>query len=391
MIIHFVVDEKIIDQMIDNFLQVSSNNLFLVFTEYSSDNYRHITRIGPHLKNYNYKKEDINEILKKNDVHSVILHQLNLKFAKTINKIKHNVNISWIPWGFDVYNLPKIESTLYAPLTKIFLVKNRPLVPLIWLIKKNNLTRRLFFNLKGKKDYYREIYRAINKVTYFSTYIREDFYVFTKYYNIKGLSFVETSFSSIDQYLAGDKHLRVDKNATSIIIGNSNTPESNYLDVIPVIGEKDFKIEKVFCVLSYGINNKHKKKVIFEGRKHLKDFFCPLTDFMPREEYIKILQTCSTGIFYHYRQQAMGNIIALLYLGARVYLSVKNPAYLFFKRIGVKVFNFEYEFDIFLNTKLSLDDIENNRKKLDSIFNKEKVINDLSSLSNLLDKSNVNS
>jgi len=180
MIIHFVVDEKIIDQMIDNFLQVSPNHQFLVFTENKDVNFNHITYTGPFIRSFNYIEDDINEVLSNTKADAIILHQLNLKFANTVNKIKNSIQIAWIAWGFDVYNLPKIESTLYAPLTKIFLIKNRPFVPFIWLIKKNNFTRGLFFNLKGKKDYYREIYRAINKVTYFSTYIREDFYVFTK-------------------------------------------------------------------------------------------------------------------------------------------------------------------------------------------------------------------
>ena len=391
MILHFVIDEKIINQMIDNFLQISHNHLFLVFTENKNDNFNHITRTGSFIRRFNYIEDDINEVLKNKDANAIILHQLNLKFAKTVNHIKNSIQISWIVWGFDVYSLPKIMPSLYAPITKQFLFKIKPATPLVWIIKKNSFTRNIFYRLKGQSDPYREIFKAISRIDFFSTYIREDFDYFSKFYKIKKLRFLESPFSTIDQYLAGNNNLRIDEGATSIIIGNSNTLESNYLDVIEKIEEKKDKINKIYCTLSYGNNYDHKKKVITEGRKQLGEKFHPLTDFMVREQYVELLQSCSAGIFFHYRQQAMGNIIALLYMGARVYLSERNPAYKFFSRKEIIVNSFENEFDSYLNTKLSCEDAENNRRKLDLIFNNEKVISDLKHLTLSLDSSNVNS
>lgn len=391
MIVHFVIDEKIIDNIIDNFLQVSSNNIFLVFTEKTSEKFNHITNSGPYVKRYNYKKEDINEILDLIGSKSIILHQLNPIFAKTINQIKHSVKVAWIVWGFDVYSLPKIIPNLYAPITKQFLLKNKPATQINWFIKKNKVARELFYKLKGQRDPYSEVFKAIKRVDFFSTYIREDFDFFSKFYDSKTIRFVEASFSNIDQYLAGNKKNRISEDATNIIIGNSNTLESNYLDVISKISETGKEFKEIYCVLSYGNNKDFKSKVISEGQKQLKDIFHPLTDFMSREQYIELLRSCSVGIFFHYRQQAMGNIIALLYMGARVYLSEKNPAYHFFKRKGVLVNSFEKDFDIFHNKRLLIEDAENNRNKLDLIFNKEKVLNDLSQLSNLLEVKHVNS
>lgn len=391
MIIHFVVDEKIIDQIIDNFLQVSPNHQFLVFTENKNDNFNHITYTGPFIRSFNYIEDDINEVLSNTKADAIILHQLNLKFANTVNKIKNSIQIAWIAWGFDVYSLPNIKPSLYAPITKQFILKCRPASSLVWSIKKYNFARVIFYRLKGKRDPYREIFKAIDRINFFSTYIREDFDYFSKYYHKNNLGFLESSFSTIDQYLAGNNNLRVDEFATSVIIGNSNTLESNYLDVIGKIQEKRDQINKIYCVLSYGKNNDHKKQVISEGEKQLGDKFQPLTDFMPREQYLEMLQSCSAGIFFHYRQQAMGNIIALLYLGSRVYLSERNPAYNFFLRNGIVVNSFENDFDRYLNTKLSYEDAENNRKKLDLIFSKEKVISDLKNLTLTLDSLNVNS
>ena len=391
MTVHFVVDEKIIDQVIDNFLQVSSNHIFFVFTDNLGDNFYHITRSGSFIRRFYYLHEDINELLDTIDTHSIILHQLNFEFAKIINQINQSIKIAWIAWGFDIYSLPKILPSIYAPKTKQFIFKNKPATPLIWFIKKNDIARNVFYSLMGQNDPYREIFNAINRIDYFSTYIREDFDFFSKFYKNNKLHFIESTFSTIDQYLAGNQNLRIKENANSIIIGNSNTLESNYLDVIYKIREKREKLNKIFCVLSYGKNKYHRKKVISEGRKNLRDKFQPLTVFISREQYIEMLQSCSTGIFFHYRQQAMGNIIALLYMGARVYLSEKNPTFHFFLRNGIVVNSFENEFNTYLNEKLSLEDTDNNRNKLDLIFQKEKVISDLKNLTHSLEPSHVNS
>lgn len=391
MIVHFVTDDKHINQIIDNFLKVSSSHLFLVFSENSSENYKYITRTGHFIKKFNYLHDDINEVLISKKANAVILHQLNRRFAKTINSIIISIKIAWIAWGADIYGLPKIKPSLFASKTKQYLFKIKPATPLVWSVNNNNFTRNIFFRLKGKCDPYREIFKAIIRIDIFSTYIREDFDFFFKYYNATHLRFIETAFTTIDQYLGGNKQIRLNDEAANLIIGNSNTLESNYLDVIEKIEDKSDNINKIICVLSYGKNNDHKNKIIKEGRKKLGAKFQPLTDFMSREQYVEMLQSCSAGIFFHYRQQAMGNIIALLYLGSRVYLSERNPAYNFFLRNGIVVNSFENDFDRYLNKKLSYEDAENNRKKLDLFFSKEKVISDLKNLTLTLDSLNVNS
>src|SRR5690606_34405210 len=91
-------------------------------------------------------------------------------------------------------------------------------------------------------------------------------------------------------------------------------------------------------------------------------------------EYFTLLSTCNTGIFYHFRQQAMGNIIALLFLGLRIYLSNKNPVYPYLKRNNITVFDFDTEFEKFGNAQLSKDIVKNNRLRLMEMFNNDLII-----------------
>ena len=117
--------------------------------------------------------------------------------------------------------------------------------------------------------------------------------------------------------------------------------------------------------------------------------FKPLIDFMPLSEYNFILQDCGIVIMNHKRQQAFGNIIISLWMGAKVYLNKENTIYQYLKRISVVVFSIEQDLkqdneNIF--TLLSQEDQNHNRKTILSELNKEKLMTQLTTqISSILD------
>jgi len=385
MIVHFVVDEKIIDQLIDNYLQVSDNNLFLVFGNDDRTKFKYITRDGYFIKRFNCSREDINDVLDIIKPQAIIVHSLCFEFAHAINKLNVKVKIAWIVWGYDIYMLPKIAPLLYGNKTREFLKKDYPILFLEWQLKKVDFLRKILYNVfKMRKDPVSIQLSAMRKIDFFCSYIKEDFEFFHKFYEFKNLNFVEVAFSTIDQYLAGNNNLRITESANNILVGNSNTIESNYLDVIDIISNYKYAMSEVYFILSYSKNEAYKEQVIEHGNLFLENHFCPLLNFMDRAKYIQLLQTCSVGIFYHYRQQAMGNIIAMLYMGARLYLSEKNPAYHYLIRKGIVVNSLDRDFERNMLTRLNAVEIENNRNKLDLIFGTENVLADLLELNKML-------
>jgi len=74
----------------------------------------------------------------------------------------------------------------------------------------------------------------------------------------------------------------------------------------------------------------------------------------------------------HYRQQALGILLALIYMGSKVYLNESNTAFQYFKRIGIKVYSIEKEFhpgnQIALEN-LSEDEIRLNRRIIEGSIN----------------------
>lgn len=104
----------------------------------------------------------------------------------------------------------------------------------------------------------------------------------------------------------------------------------------------------------------------------------PVVDYMPIQQYVGILINCGFVIMNHVRQQALGNILIMLYLGAKVFLREENPVYTFLKNHGAILFSIQTleEDKSLLSEGLSVEDIHINRKVLMSIWS-EQVVTDM--------------
>ena len=76
----------------------------------------------------------------------------------------------------------------------------------------------------------------------------------------------------------------------------------------------------------------------------------------------------------------MGNIIAMLWLGARVYMAGANPAFRFFKRLGIHVFDLQHDFQHHGLNALTENQVITNRTILAKAFSAEKVEQDYQNL-----------
>ena len=158
-----------------------------------------------------------------------------------------------------------------------------------------------------------------------------------------------------------DVNQPINYSKSKILIGNSGFKSNNHLDVFHKINTYSLKNLEIVVPLNYG-EPKYIQEVLVEGKKDFNETFKPLLDFMPLADYNTILESVGVAILNNKRQQAVGNTIALLWFGAKVFLSHKNPFYHYLKRKGVLVYCYETE----LNEKsisqfLSLEQIEHNR------------------------------
>lgn len=374
-LLHLIPDEKITEDIIELYSGVHPYNLFIIYCEkdVSERNNR---------QNVLYVRDfDINEYLE--GVKAVVVHGLQYRFAKEILSLPLELPVAWLVWGFDVYNLPRIKKSLYGPATLKILKSTNRAFNLQLAIKENDFLRKVIFQfLLRKPDQESVIMKAHQRINYFCTYIEEDFHVFNNYYD-NNCTFHYATFLNLDQYLAGNVVANEGPSGNNILVGNSAYPENNHFEVLSYLKGEDLP-GLVYVPLSYGKDRKYLKKLKLAGEISLGQKFVPLIDFMDRSKYVELLQSCSCGIFYHFRQQAMGNIIAMLYLGCRIYLSKRNPVYSYLKRIGIIVFNLEEEFTQFGAARLGIVEIEQNRKVLTINFQRSVVETNTRNLVNTL-------
>jgi hypothetical protein len=67
--------------------------------------------------------------------------------------------------------------------------------------------------------------------------------------------------------------------------------------------------------------------------------FIPVEDFLKPEEYLELINSADVALMNHDRQQGLGNILTLLYLGKKVFLRPDTNSYRYFTSRGIKVFD----------------------------------------------------
>ena len=107
--------------------------------------------------------------------------------------------------------------------------------------------------------------------------------------------------------------------SVNILVGNSATKSNYHLEVFDKL--KKFRDENIniYVPLSYGSKD-YADEVIKYGSQLFGEKFKPITEFMPKDKYFMQLMSMDIAVFANDRQQALGNIVALLYAGKKVYM-----------------------------------------------------------------------
>jgi hypothetical protein len=275
---------------------------------------------------------------------------------RVLRSVPKTVKVAWVFWGGDIYGRADIAHNYLSFTSKV----------LKW---KQNLKRIA----KGKKVFSRyEIpFELLKRIDYCLTDIPEDF-IFVKGYLQSDIKELWYNYYSVEETVGDLMCMRCDGN--NILMGNSSSLECNHIDGFKAIRRMNLSSsEKVFVPLSYG-ESWLRKEIIGKGMKMLGKWFCPLTVFQPRNEYNRIIHSCSTVVMPHYRPQAFGNILTALWMGARVFLSERNILFAYFKRIGTVVFSLEH--DLRRNNPSALlplteDERMQNRKAILALYGKD--------------------
>ncbi|HMP98978.1 MAG TPA: TDP-N-acetylfucosamine:lipid II N-acetylfucosaminyltransferase [Cyclobacteriaceae bacterium] len=356
--LHIIHDEKFIDWAFEIFEEVKENqNHFVLLSSKKSKQIKFL-----HKTRYTIlEPKALLKLINNGKYGIVFVHCLTTDKFSVVNKITREVKIVWLGWGLDYY------SRIYQFEKKYFLSATYSLY-----------LRHSTFSSRLKKNIYRILKRAqfikfLNRVTFFSPVIRQDYDLLVKVFGVK-MKYLPWNYGTLkENILPKIPGYKITSN--DIMMGNSATYSNNHLDVFNLIGALVGN-RKIICPLSYGDAN-YREIVIEQGQKIFGDKFEAISDFMSLDQYYQKIQICGNVFFGSLRQQGLGNIVTMMYFGAKIFLFKENPLYDFFKERSAIIFSFD---ELILNNKildyqLSQDDIQKNRQILELIWSREAIRN----------------
>ena len=366
MILHLLTDEKFTDYAIKQF---SAPEMMSEFVLVPTNNMMGHVRLIDKCRIVNQNSPEFNELLTNlGNYAGIIFHGLMFpKWQTTILKnIPNHVKVALYFWGGEIYSRQDIENSFYAPITKC----------LVRLHNKHKST------IKNNQD---EIpYELFNKVDYFLTSIKTE-YEFAKQYTTVPFQFIWYTCYSLEETIG--PLLSEKCSGNNIWIGNSAAPLNNHFDLLWLLWKRRFvhrkNNAKFIIPLSYGAPWV-KNWVLKFGNMLFRHRMQPLVDFMPRNEYNKMMLSCSTMVIGYWEPAANGNIITALWLGMRVYLSEKNIALEGYTQMGLKVFSIESDLKNYQFTPLSDKECQDNRDVLTKWFGKHHVMKSAKEVINAL-------
>lgn len=285
-----------------------------------------------HVKSAPVERRPLAEAASPDDVHSlcaghrvVVMHSLDEVKLSVLGAVPAEPTVWWLGWGFDYYDLTDAE--LYMPMTlKLMPPRARGNA---WVRDLKSMFQRL------RRPSARE--QALRRVDFFGPVIHEDYQLVQAALPRFNAAYLKWNYGTLeDDMIRGFEGRSVE--GGRILVGNSATLTNNHLDAFELLRGLDLAEGQVIVPLSYG-NASYLRTVEEAGRRRLGPSFRPLIDFMPIDEYVGILSTCNAVIMNHLRQQALGNIVIMLYLGAKVFLDPRNPLFANLRGQGAHVFS----------------------------------------------------
>jgi dTDP-N-acetylfucosamine:lipid II N-acetylfucosaminyltransferase len=137
---------------------------------------------------------------------------------------------------------------------------------------------------------------------------------------------------SLDRALAARPH-----NEKPVIQLNNSADES-VLEGLELLAPFAPHLQEIRVIVSYG-NLVVKDAIIETGRRLYGSKFTALTDYLPPQNYARLIVNTDIAVMLQPRQQGLGNIFGFLYCGAKVYVRSDVSTWNYLSGFGFTLFD----------------------------------------------------
>jgi hypothetical protein len=368
-ILHIATDDKFLDHAFPVFEKLFPEaNDVIVFAPKKSLKYIKLT--PNHIETsrsslFNKKPKLAQENYQNCDL--IVFHSLDPSNYPELQSISSETPTVWLGWGFDYYSDLLGDIPLFLEKTKALSVS----------LSGNDLRRRVSSLVKVMIRALRirtVKIKAIERISIFAPVLPSEYDLVAESRKWKHFpEFIAWNYGTMeDNFVKGFEGASITGN--SILVGNSATFTGNHIEALDLLHQFGVKGRQIIVPLSYG-NKQYAQKLAEVGNSYFGDNFEPLMDFKPIEDYVASIKKCGYVIMNHVRQQAVGNIVIMLYLGARVFVRQENPVYAFFKDMGVSLSTVQAleANSALLQTPLSEEERESNRQFVSDYWSRDRA------------------
>lgn len=341
-ILNIINDEKFIDNVIecqDLFSMTTTHDYVIVGQEIKE--FKYIKRLTNRVQFV--KDRDFLSFIREMEYDAIFLHSYIVLKPELVLKIPKNIKVFWFAWGCDIYSFPLdpfIKINLYGPETEKVVRelngKASNIKKLKSFIKKITSYNKIRNKLKSQI-----YYKSISRVDYFSGIIDVEYQLMTTIPNFRAKE-VKYKYTSIRGINTIPNDVRYKGN--NVLIGNSAAISNNHLDILTYIRDVKLDDANIYMPLSYAGPHEYIDIIKKSYSEIFKDNYISLDTFMSYQEYAEVISSCSVAIFFHERQQGLGNICLALRNGCKVFLSETSILYKYLKNIGINIFSLQSDF-----------------------------------------------
>lgn len=259
--------------------------------------------------------------LSRADVKGIIFHSLPPSHYGFLRYIPAGKCVVWLGWGYDYYSLLNHENEDSRILPKTRALQTPSLNVQVRSKLRRFVKRVLLWDKWGAAQLLGS-QSDLARVDYFSPVLDTEYEMVLRHLQIPA-KYIGWNYGTAEDDLSQTGFGFT--SGLNILAGNSASATNNHVELFEAIRDQvDLRGRKVVAPLSYGLPS-YRDKVIDQGTKLLGDAFLPLTDFMPKEQYLETIRSCGFVMMNHLRQQALGNICMAMLMGTKVYLNQGNP------------------------------------------------------------------
>ena len=324
-ILHIAPDDKFVDGAIASFERAAPNRNYLcVITEKDLPAFVTKSRVDMLIRPRAFSAHQWKHQIKKADF--IVLHSLTGPGIQVA--MEASSPVAWLGYGVDYYRLLGDYPTAYllqhTRQLRASLVKSVTKRP---VLREATNCIKLLLSITGIRKTYQLTVRQLlqDKITHFAPVLEPEYAIVSRSLNLPNFpEYIKFKFGVFGRDMPKLSDMSIIGN--SILLGNSATYTNNHLDAMMLMmGKVRLNGRQIISPLSYG-DPVYRAAIAERGSAMFGASFRALPNFMPLNEYRVVLRSASVAIMNHMRQQAIGNVIHMLFIGAQVFLREESVA-----------------------------------------------------------------